>query len=232
MTNSLRKFHLAAFVALLGLGCRHENVVGEEVELRARCAGMPLGSVVSDFESGTPAILPIDGRGGFWALATNSGAGAPGLSMEVKADPTAPHGKEVLWVHGTASNVLRYLQGRFSASPTHHTYDISDCTALEIRARWSGGTANPVILSIGDVHTVPEGGICGVGDGGACHDDFAVTLPLSPAWQDLQLAFDQFHQTGFGRPYPSLATTMVYGPQFIFPAGEAVDLSIDDLTLR
>src|SRR6478609_11459094 len=99
------KFHLILGFLFSALACRHENVVGEVlVERRAHCSASANGSVVSNFEDGTPTLLPIDGRSGTWSLATNSGQGGAGLTMEVVADPSSPSGGRVLWVHGPAAN--------------------------------------------------------------------------------------------------------------------------------
>jgi hypothetical protein len=232
MSVPLRRFQLAVGFLFSVVACRHENFVGEGVALRAQCTGSPTGSVVSDFESGTPTLLAVDGRGGTsWSLATNSGLDAAGLTMEVVQDPTSPSGKNVLWIHGAAANMPRYLQADFAASSSRQAYDISDCTAIEVRGLWQG-TGSALFFSIGDVDTVPAGGVCGVADAGLCHDDFGTTLALSSTWQDLRVPFSSFRQSGFGEAFPALVTSKVYGPQFTFPAGDTVDLRIDDITLR
>jgi hypothetical protein len=224
------RFHLLLGFLVAATGCRHENLAGE-VALRARCSGVAMGSVISNFESGTPALLAIDGRGGNWLLATNSGQAADELTMEVVEDPTSPSGGRVLWVHGAATNMERYLQAALVPELQQMTYDISDCTEIEIRALWRG-TGAPVRFSIGDVDTVPAGNICEVADAGLCHDDFGTSLALTSSWQDLRIPFSAFHQLGFGEAFPALVTDKVYYPQFAFPAGDTVDIRIDDVTLR
>jgi len=66
MTNGIRKFHGVAFVALLGLGCRHENVVGES------------GNAGPGGSGGNPASIPSEDAGG--SAASGDAGGAPAVN--------------------------------------------------------------------------------------------------------------------------------------------------------
>jgi hypothetical protein len=107
MTSGSRGFHAVAFVALLGFGCRHENVVGESANAGSSGSGGNAGSIAPGDAGGAPAVNGCDRADWtFTASALCDTAACAGIPA-TQRDPAGA-------IDGDAST--RYTSGRYQGS--------------------------------------------------------------------------------------------------------------------
>jgi hypothetical protein len=191
--------------------------------------------MIDDFEDGDEAILPLQGRTGFWYV-SNDGQGmqTPRADAPLTASALLParagsaHG-----VHTYGGPFLGWgalLGVNFAASAgTPAPYDLSRYRGVRLWLR-SGSmipnAANKVRFGLLTPGTV-VGGSCTV-----CNDHFAADIALASSWTQVEVPFTSLKQNGFGRPMlAAVDTKNALGLELLFVKDSAFDLWVDDVQL-
>ena len=109
-------------------------------------------------------------------------------------------------------------------------YDASAYKGVTFWALTSEGNTPNVHLTLNDVSTSPEGGVCPVDETDGCNDHFGAQLVLEPGvWKEFTFLFSELTQEGWGEPADAFSPNAIYAIQFTVDAGEKFDVWIDDI---
>lgn len=150
------------------------------------------------------------------------------LSPEGPFAPTrggAGGSKYAAHIHGQAAAANRTWAGIVvQLTQPGEFYDLSRWTGVCFKAKGTGGAR----LSVPDVNTVPEGGVCKW-----CYNSFGAELALTEEWQEHCFKFDALTQTCcWGEPHAALSTQKAFAFKFGTGApGTRYDLWVDDIRL-
>lgn len=186
--------------------------------------------LIDDLDDGDHRTVVEEGRGGYWytyadetSTVTPSGTFAP---TEGGAEGTAFAAR----MHGQIGNKQYPYAGLgFNLTDPKDPYDVSSCEGMSFRAKKGSPEAvSAVRLKVGDVYTVPEGGVCK-----SCYNDFGVDFTLTPEWALHEVKFAEMRQEPYwGEPRPKLDVARVYQVQFMVKDPSApFDVWIDDVRL-
>lgn len=190
--------------------------------------------LIDDFEDGDNQGALEGGRDGYWYTAADSlgseytipaggfassEGGADGSSMAVHLEGKTGGGGDQAW--GIELG-LNFING--STDP----YDASKYAALFFKAKSGSKEADKKVrVSMADVNTHPNGGVCSSG----CYNHFNNTIELTTDWKDYTLAFEDLRQ----RPYwgdprpPRITAAKVFNLNFQMGGGKEFDVWIDDV---
>jgi endoglucanase len=131
---------------------------------------------------------------------------------------------------GTIGDTIQYpFAGMgFLFVDTKGAYDVSSCEGIKFFAKKGdeGETVN-MRLKVGDVNTVPEGGVCK-----ECYNDFGRDILLTNEWSEITAPFFEMKQEPYwGESQPGLVKTHVYQVQFQVVARGTFDVWVDDVSL-
>lgn len=186
--------------------------------------------VIDDLDDGNHQTAPEESRGGYWytyadetSTVEPNGTFAP-TAGGAEGTPFAAR------MHGQiGSKQYPYAGLGFNLTDPKDPYDLSSCAGLSFRAKKGTAEAiSAVRVKIGDVYTVPEGGVCK-----SCYNDFGADLGLTPEWVLYELRFADLKQEPYwGEPRPKLETSRVYQVQFMVKDPSApFDVWVDDVRL-
>jgi len=176
--------------------------------------------LIDDFEDGDDAVLPLDGRAGFWRWAREIDAPgtAPALIPLPRRDAArgnrlALHVKGGLLVDWGATVEFNFRPG---------CYDASNYAGISFQARGPGR----VYLAPREVGVIPiaEGGICDHD----CHNPHVAKIDLESAWRVYQVRWADVRQRGAARP--PLDPTRLHSIAFLIrPEDTPYDVWLDEV---
>lgn len=176
--------------------------------------------LIDDFEDGDDAVLPLDGRAGFWRWAREIDAPgtAPALIPLPRTD--APRGNR-LALHVKGGLLVDWgATVEFNFRPG--CYDASKYAGISFQARGPGR----VYLAPREVGVIPiaEGGTCDHD----CHNPHVAKIDLENAWRVYQVRWADFRQRGAARP--PLDTTRLHSIAFLIrPEDTPYDVWLDEV---
>ena len=172
---------------------------------------MPI-DMIDDFEDGNGALLPEDGRQGFWYIFNDGSVGSsqmPPSDMVLPVDGGANNTSYAMHTSGSGFTVwgaglgidFRNMGGN---NPLKLPYDASSYSGIVLMAKGNG----PIRVSVQIEATVP------VAEGGTCEsecDAHGILLDFTEDWQQFELPFDQLAQEGWGTPadWDAMTTTSI-----------------------
>ncbi len=197
----------------------------------AENAGEPISSpMLDDLEDGTGQIILADSRAGYWYTYKDEGST---IEPENPFQPTeggANGSKFAARMKGTIGDSVQYPfagMGFLFLDPKG-AYDVSSCEGIKFLAKKGPeGDAVNMRLKVGDVNTVPEGGMCK-----QCYNDFGRDVLLTDEWTEIRAPFFEMKQEPYwGEPQPGLVATHVYQVQFQVVSRGTFDVWVDDVSL-
>ncbi|EDM77744.1 hypothetical protein PPSIR1_38806 [Plesiocystis pacifica SIR-1] len=191
--------------------------------------GGMITDMIDDFEDGDGALIPNDGRQGYWYTFNDASVGGvqtPPENMVVPAQPGANGSNYALQTTGSGFTAwgagigidLNNIGGMMASKDP---YNASGYSGIMVMARGNG----QVRVSMPTVATLP------VAEGGSCAadcDPHGMVINLSPGWQQFALPFASMSQEGWGTPASWDASTVV-SVQFKVNQNVDFDFSVDDL---
>ena len=186
---------------------------------------------IEDAEDGDTQILTREGRGGYlYTFVDEQGSQIhPSSQGDFQVEPGGvDETGHAIHVSGTlVSGGDVYAGVGFSFAANDAPYDASRYRGLSFVARRAGGSTGFVRLSLPDVNTSPQGGVCE-----ECYNDFGVDFEVPAEWTRFVVDFaDLTQQHGWGRPRPpAVDSTRLMGMQWQASSpGESFDLWLDDI---
>jgi hypothetical protein len=176
--------------------------------------------LIDDFEDGDDAVLPLDGRSGFWRWAREIDAPgtAPALIPLPRLD--APRGNR-LALHVKGGLLVDWgATVEFNFRPS--CYDASKYAGISFQARGPGR----IYLAPREVGVIPiaEGGTCDHD----CHNPHVAKIDLESAWHVYQVRWADVRQRGAARP--PLDPTRLHSIAFLIrPEDTPYDLWLDEV---
>lgn len=197
----------------------------------AKNAGQPIQSpLLDDLEDGDGQITLADSRAGYWYTYKDEGTEIEPADSFKPAEGGANGSKFAARMKGTIGTDVQYPfagMGFLFVDPKG-AYDVSSCEGIKFFAKKGeeGDTTN-MRLKVGDVNTVPEGGVCK-----ECYNDFGRDVLLTDEWTEITAPFFEMKQEPYwGESQPGLVTTHVYQVQFQVVARGTFDVWVDDISL-
>jgi hypothetical protein len=187
----------------------------------------PIADLIDDFEDGDGALIPSNGRQGYWYIFNDESDGAtqtPAADL-VLPQPNDANGTSMA-MHTTGSGFAVWGAGlgidlNNMGDGTKLIHDASGHTGIVVMAKGSGQIRASVQIQA----TIPpdEGGTCALD----C-DPHGEVLVLSGQWQQFTLPFAQLTQEGWGTPATWDASTIV-GLQFKVAPNTDFDFWVDEI---
>jgi len=186
--------------------------------------------LIDDLEDGNHQAATDENRGGYWytyadetSTVDPNGTFAPTAGgAEGSAFAARMHGQ-------IGTKQYPYAGLGFNLTDPKMPYDLSSCEGISFRAKKGTPEAiGAVRVKVGDVYTVPDGGVCK-----SCYNDFGVDLTLTPEWVLHEIKFADMKQEPYwGEPRPKLEVARVYQVQFLVKDRSApYDVWVDDVRL-
>jgi len=185
--------------------------------------------MIDDFEDGNGALIPADGRQGFWYVFNDGSVGSsqtPAADMVLPELGGASGTNRAMHTNGTGftewgAGLGIDFKNMGGNNAMKMAYDASGYTGIVLMAKGNG----PVRASVQIEATTPEG------EGGTCVSDcdlHGMLLNLTEQWQQFVLPFDQLNQEGWGTPaaWDAMTTT---GLQFRVNANVDFDFWVDEI---
>lgn len=194
-------------------------------------AGQPISEVrLDDLEDGDNQIVAADGRGGYWYTYVDEGSEIePGESFS-PAEGGADGSKFAARIKGTIGDSVEHpFAGMgFSFVEPKSAYDVSSCDGIKFFAKKGPDTTTANMRAkVGDVNTVPEGGVCQ-----DCYNDFGRDVRLTDEWTEITAPFFEMQQEPYwGEPRPEIVSTHVYQVQFQVKERGPFDIWVDEVRL-
>ena len=190
--------------------------------------GGAIVDMIDDFEDGNGALLPNDGRQGFWYVFND---GSMGGSQTPPADRVLPSvggaNDTDHAMHSTGNGFTVWGAGlgvdfqNMGGNSLKMPYDASNYTGIVLMGKGNG----PVRVSVAIESTTAES------EGGTCVSDcdqHGLLLNFTNEWQEFYLPFDELAQEGWGTPQPwDAATTTAL--QFKLNPNIDFDLWVDEI---
>jgi endoglucanase len=194
----------------------------------------PAVGMISDGESNSNQVNPVQGRGGYWyAFGDEQGStitplpGKQGGTFSM-AEGGANGTKYAAHMTGTVGGGEPVYVGiGFNFVDPKGQYDASKFKGISFWAKKGPGSLSNVRLKVPDVMTDPDGKNCS-----ECFNDFGADLVLTEEWQQFVIPFDQMRQMkGWGSPRPSgIDPKTLYGVQWqVNEKGQKFDIWIDEI---
>lgn len=185
---------------------------------RVTAAGEQL--LIDDFEDGDDALIPGEGRKGFWRWAreTDAPGTAPALIPVPRRD-ASPRSRLALHVKGAQ---LDDWGATIELDFRPPCYDASRYAGVSFEARGPGR----VYLALREVSVIPiaEGGICERD----CHNPHVLKLDLTADFRVYQVRWAELRQRGMNRP--PLDPTRLHSIAFLIrPEDTPYDVWVDDM---
>lgn len=195
----------------------HKPIIDPCGERRVASGHEPL---VDDFEDGDDAVLPAEGRAGFWRWAreTDAPGTAPALLPIPRLEPTAQN-KLALRVKG--GRLFDWGAAiEFTFTPT--CYDASKYAGVSFKARGPGR----IYFSPREVSVIPraEGGTCERD----CYNSHVEKIELENRWRTYTVRWADVHQRGTGKP-PVDPTRLNSFAFHVRPEDTPYDVWLDDV---
>jgi endoglucanase len=197
---------------------------------RAANAGQKLGQpLLDDMEDGDNKIIEADGRGGYWYTYKDDSSTIAPEGNFTMAQGGADNSKFAARFSGTIGSAQYPFAGMgFSFFDPKGAYDISSCKGISFKAKKNTPESNGMMrLKVGDVNTVPEGGVCK-----SCFNDFGRDVLLTEQWTEIRAPFFEMRQEPYwGEPKPAIDASRVFQLQWQVKEPGAFDISVDDVKL-
>jgi hypothetical protein len=189
--------------------------------------------LIDDMEDNDDAILTAESRQGYWYTfndQTPTGMQTPpttGFTMSLLPTPRGDS-KYAARTNGSGFTVWGAGMGLNlnGQGTTKSSYDASGYTGLTFWAMAPAGSTTSLRVSVPDVDTSPEGGVCA---GAKCNDHFGTSIELSTSWKQYPLKFSDLKQEGFGQPFPGIKASALYAISFSVTTNTTFDVYIDDI---
>jgi len=176
--------------------------------------------LIDDFEDGDDAVLPLDGRAGFWRWAREIDAPGTAPALIPLPRPDAPRGNR-LALHVKGGLLVDWgATVEFNFRPS--CYDASKYAGISFQARGPGR----VYLAPREVEIIPiaEGGTCDHD----CHNPHVAKIDLENAWRVYQVRWADVRQRGAARP--PLDPTRLHSIAFLIrPEDTPYDVWLDEV---
>lgn len=197
----------------------------------AKNAGEPIQSpLLDDLEDGDGQITFADARGGYWYTYKDDGSVIEPQGSFKPVEGGANGSKFAARMQGTIGSEIQYPfagMGFLFVDPKG-AYDVSGCDGIKFFAKkGEEGETVKMRFKLGDVNTVPEGGVCK-----ECYNDFGRDILLTDEWTEFTARFSEMKQEPYwGESRPALVPTLVYQVQFQVVAQGPFDVWVDDISL-
>ncbi len=189
----------------------------------------PRNPMIDDLEDGNAEITPAEGRDGSWYTYVDEegsqiepAAGSP----FVPAEPGAAGPTRTARASGSLANGNVWAGLGLDLTRNKQPYDASCCQGISFRGRKLGPGTGGVRFKIGDVQTVPEGGVCS-----DCYNDFGAFLMFTEEWAEYSLPFEKLsQQSGWGQQFERLRSEAIYHVHFqAHHPNNVFDIVVDDI---
>jgi hypothetical protein len=184
--------------------------------------------LIDDFEDGDGLLPQIGGRTGAWFTfndGTDGGVQTPPPLSNFR--PVMPGFNSKYAGHTSGSGFNQFgasLSLGFGPGVPAPFYSVAMYKGISFYAKSDKGML-PVIVSLPDVNTSPQGKICTT-----CYDNFSKTITMTSDWAFYLVLFSELKQTGYGVPQTGMvATSAVTNLTFSFEANAAFDFWIDNV---
>ncbi len=192
-----------------------------------------LAGMIDDVEDADLAILPIEGRFGYWFLVDDASGS---LSGPTAIAGIGHDGGVAIGSTGSGFSIwgailglsFRSVPGPGGAAPGE--YDASSYAGISFWMRGDDGAGGPISVRV-EVTTPATtaqvfGGECTTG----CGDHFQIDLGLQPGpWQRFELRWEELAQAGWGETVDAFDPSTVMLLQFGFGSGVDFDVQVDDI---
>ena len=182
--------------------------------------------LLDDAEAEGTGIPAVDGRGGYWyTYADRSGSTVAPNDPYRHASNGAKGSKASAHVRGKlADDKIAYAGMGFHLAKSQMPYDLSSASGICFMARGNG----PVRVTLSDVNTVPEGGVCK-----NCYNSFGKDFELTAEWKEYCFKFGQLAQSAsWGDQMKAVAQDAVFGISWsAMKHGADYELWVDDIRL-
>jgi len=186
--------------------------------------------LIDDLDDGNHQTTVAERRGGYWyTYADETSTVTPNGTFVPTAGGAEGSAFAARMNGQIGTKQYPYAGLGFNLTDPKDPYDLSSCEGLSFRAKKGTPEAvSAVRLKVGDVYTVPEGGVCK-----SCYNDFGVDFALTPEWTLHEVKFADMRQESYwGEPRPKLEVGRVYQVQFMVKDPSApFDVWIDDVRL-
>lgn len=186
--------------------------------------------LIDDLEDGNHQTAPEERRGGYWYTYADETSTVEPSGTFVPTAGGAEGSAFAARMHGQiGKKQYPYAGLGFNLTDPKDPYDLSSCEGFSFRAKKGSPEAiSSVRMKVGDVNTVPEGGVCK-----SCYNDFGVDFTLTPEWVLHEVKFADMRQEPYwGEPRPKLEVGRIYQVQFMVKDPSApYDVWIDDVRL-
>lgn len=190
----------------------------------------PQNPLLDDLEDGNHRIENVEGRGGYWyTYADDRSTIEPSGTFEL-AEGGADDSQYAARMHGQIGDAQYPYAGMgFSLTEPKAPYDLSACRGIAFKAKkGSAESTGKVRFKVGDVNTVPEGGVCE-----DCYNDFGRDLALTEEWVKYETSFSEMRQEPhWGEPQPKIDASRAYQLQWqVKDPSAPFDIWVDDVEL-
>ena len=200
--------------------------------------------VIDDMEHGT--AVPSGYPAGIWFLANDGMGGSqeppvgqPPLPAEIPNGRCASrHALHTSGAGFTGWGAEAGLVLRVDEVPgvggVSQPIDASEYAGVRFFARVGPGTNTQLLVAVGDVNTLPEGGVCGESTEGLdrrCYNLYAAVREIGTEWAEYRVPFSELKQLpDWGNRTSALAQSKIYGINFEFQvSSDPFDLWLDDV---
>ncbi len=190
--------------------------------------GPPQTALIDDLEDGNHQLHVADGRGGWWYTYADETSSIEPAGAFVPAEGGANGSGYAARMQGQIGSKQYPFAGMgFNFIDPKMVYDLSSCEGLSFFAKKGSAQAiSAVRFKVGDVNTVPEGGVCK-----DCYNDLDVSL--TEEWTQYSVKFSELRQEPYwGEPRPAIDAARVFQLQWQVkdPSGP-FDVWVDDVRL-
>lgn len=201
----------------------------KELPSAINAGSTPSESLVDDLEDGDHRTVVADQRGGYWYTYADKTSTIEPAEPFTLAEGGAGDSKYAARMHGTiGTEQYPYAGLGFSLAEPKAPYDLSQCTGISFQAKKGSSESTSLLrFKVGDINTVPEGGVCK-----DCFNDFGSDVFLTEEWTEFSTAFKDMKQEPYwGEPQPAIDASRVYQLQWQVKDRAPFDIWIDDVKL-
>jgi hypothetical protein len=220
----------AAVVAAGGCGASVDPIVvppgcpSQPVRGPLQYASEPGDRMISDFESGTDALVRVAGRDGSWILGWDQTStfhtSGPSDRCPARGKLAGHFAYRDFTSWGANWTAVFHPATSTSAVP----YDGSGYGGISFWAAFGQDNDAPFAVPVGisTMDTAYNSSVCS-----PCTDHYMTTVAFTGSWRRYEVRFSDMHQAGTGQPQVNMRTDQLVG--FIIWPRQSFDLWIDDV---
>ncbi len=172
----------------------------------------PQEPLLDNLEDGNHRIETAEGRGGYWYTYVDESSTIEPQGTFALAEGGPGDSQYAARMQGQIGDAQYPYAGMgFSLAEPKEPYDLSGCEGIAFMAKkGSEESTGNVRFKVGDVNTVPEGGVCK-----DCYNDFGRDLVLTTEWTQYETSFSEMEQEPYwGEPQPKIDASRAYQLQW------------------